>query len=255
MRKPLTLLLVSALGLLGVLAAGPSTAAAAEKTPITAPPFQGEQPLSGLVLYVDTVVSGKAAVTQKEPLPGCTETSLIHFGQTIVFRVWGVDVKKGGVAVTENNVEEGEAYITIPGVLVNGVSSTLRVPLVWGEHSQAKTPEGEKTKHSYWTVGVPTKGETSPLSGWKTESSPGVLSAELPEKTKIEIPATSPSPLAFVVHVKTKSEQVTKVIKKKVKRHGKKKVIKKKKKVTVPGRSGEFSQANFPLSSQLVIAA
>jgi hypothetical protein len=254
MRKPLTLLLVSALGLLGIATAGTSAAAAAEKAPTTAPPFQGEQPLSGLVLYVDTVVSGKAATSLKEPLPGCTETSLIHFGQTIVFRVWGVDVKKGGVAVTENNVENGEAYIDIPNVLVNGVSAMLRVPLVWGEHSQAKTPEGEKTKHSYWTVGVPTKGETSPLSEWKTETPTGP-SAELPEKTKIEIPATSPSSLAFVVHVKTKSETVTKVIKKKVKRHGKKKVIKKKKKVTVPGRSGEFSQANFPLSSQLVIVA
>jgi hypothetical protein len=254
MRKPLTLLLVSALGLLGIIAVGPSTAAAAEKTPTTAPPFQGEK-LGGLVLYVDTVLSGKASAALTEPLPGCTETSRIHVGQTIVFRMWGVDVKKGGVAVTENNVAEGDAYITIPGVLVNGVSSTLRVPLVWGEHSQAKTPEGEKTKHSYWTVGVPTKGETSPLSGWKTESASGVLSEELPEKTKIEIPVTSPSPLAFVVHVKTKSEKVTKVIKKKVKRHGKKKVIKKKKKVTVPGRSGEFSQANFPLSSQLVIVA
>jgi hypothetical protein len=253
MRKSLTLLLVSALGLVGVVAAGPGAAAAAEKTPTTAPPFQGEK-LSGLVLYVDTVVSGKAAASLKEPLPGCTETSLIHYGQTIVFRVWGVDVKNGGVAITENNVENGEAYIDIPNVLVNGVSAMLRVPLVWGEHSQAKTPEGEKTKHSYWTVGVPTKGETSPLSEWKTETPTGP-SAELPEKTKIEIQPTSPSPLAFVVHVKTKSETVTKVIKKKVKRHGKKKVVKKKKKVTLPGRSGEFSQANFPLSSQLVIVA
>lgn len=254
MRKPLTLLLVAALGLIGIVAAGPGSAAAAEKAPTTAPPFQGEK-LSGLVLYVDTVVSGKAASSLTEPLPGCTETSLIHFGQTIVFRVWGVDVRKGGVAVTENNVEEGEAYITIPGVLVNGVSSTLRVPLVWGEHSRTRTPEGETVKHSYWTVGVPTKGETSPLSGWRTESSPGVLSAELPEKTKIEIQPTSPSPLAFVVHVKTKSEKVTKIVKKKVKRYGKKKVVKKKKRVKVPGVSGEFSQANFPLSSQLVIVA
>jgi len=249
------ILMISVLGLVAAaaVAASPAAAATTTKPPVTAPPFQGEKPL-GLVLYVDTVVSGKASATETEPLPGCAQTSIIHVGQTIVFRMWGTDVKNG-LALTEKNVEpEKGAYVVIPGVLVNGVVTTVRIPLAWGEHVQAKTPAGEAVKHSYWTVGVPTKGEDKE-PGWSAESSTGALTP-IAEKAKIEIPPATP--LGFSVHVVTKSVVVEKVVKKKVitkGKNGKKKVVikKVKKKSTEPGQVGEFTQANFPLSSQLVI--
>ena len=250
------LLMVPVLGLIVALGA-PAGAVAAETKPTTAAPFQGEKPL-GLVLYVDTVVSGSAAVKQLEPLGGCAQTSIIHVGQTIVFRMWGVDTTKGGVALTEKNVDPLKgAYVVIPNVVVNGVGAIVRVPLLWGEHSQAKTPAGEANKHSYWTVGVPTKGELKEI-GWTIEGPSGALTA-IPEKSKIEIPITAPGSLAFSVHVVTKSVPATKVVTKKVTKkgkNGKKKVVIKKtvKKYIELGHSGVFSQVNFPLASQLVIA-
>ena len=91
---------------LSVGPAASATTTTTTKTAVVAPPFQGEKPL-GLVLSVDTVVSGKAAATLTEPLPGCTETSLFHEGQTIVFRMWGVDVKAGGVPRKERQPPDG----------------------------------------------------------------------------------------------------------------------------------------------------
>ena len=256
------LLIVGALGLAAVLGA-PAGAVAAETTtplpkpsePVTAPTFQGEKPL-GLVLYTDTVVSGKPESKEAPVLAGCSQTSIIHVGETIVFRMWGVDAAEGGVPLTESNVEQ--AYVKIPGVLVNGVASTVRFALGWGQHTAGKTPTLEAIKHAYWTVGVPTKGEVKATEVFQSESPTGELS-KLPEKTKIEIPPTAAgSSLAFTVHVVTKSKTVTKLVKKRVtkKVKGKKKVVIKKvtKKVVVPGLTGEFSQANFPVSSQLVIA-
>lgn len=250
-------------GVLGLMAAmgAPAGALAAEATPAPPPlppPFQGEKPL-GLTLYVDTVVSGKAVVAQKEPLAGCAQTSIIHLGQTIVFRMWGTDNQLGGVPVNEDIVEAGKAYVRIGNVMVAGVQTTVRIPLAWGSHSASKaTPALEANKHSYWTVGVPTKGEAGP--GWLAETAPGVTSP-IAEKTKIEIPPTpSGSSLPFTVYVSTKAVTISKKIKVKVKAKKGKKGKKSKtqfktvvKKTTEPGAAGEFSQVNFPVSSQLQI--
>jgi hypothetical protein len=260
------LLIIGALGLAAVLGA-PAGAVAAETTtplpkpsePVTAPTFQS--PKLGLVLYVDIVQSGKSAEKPAEVLAGCAQTSIIHVGQTIVFRMWGVDAANGGVPLAESNVEQ--AYVKIPGVLVNGVATTVRFSLGWGQHLQGKASTAQEAiKHAYWTLGVPTKGEVKEEKGVKnllaqSESPTGALNL-LPATTKIEIPLTAAgSSLAFTVHVVTKPTTVTKVVKKKVtkKVKGKKKVVIKKitKKVVVPGVTGEFSQANFPISSQLVI--
>jgi hypothetical protein len=254
MKKLLT---VGALGLVAAaVAASPAAAAEtkAETKAVTAPPFQGEKPL-GLVLSVDTVNSGSALNKKLEDAKGnCSETNIIHIGQTIVFRMWGVDVKTGGEALTEKNVEnEKGAYVIIPGMLVNGVSSTVRVPLVWGEHTLAKTPEGEKTKHAYWTAGVTTKGETAAAaSPWQIESSTGTLTP-IAEKTKVEIPPNNITPLVFKIRVVTKPVVVTKVVKKKVRKKGKTVIKKLKKQVTEPGQEGEFTQAGWPTSSQLMV--
>ncbi|MGO9322330.1 MAG: hypothetical protein ACLQBY_16225 [Solirubrobacteraceae bacterium] len=245
--------MIAVLGLVAAAVAA-SPAAAAETKAVTAPPFQGTQPLP-LVLSVDTVNSGAAANKSLEDAKGnCSETNIIHVGQTIVFRMWGVDVKTGGEALTEANVEnEKGAYVIIPGMLVNGASSTVRVPLVWGEHTLAKTPEGEKTKHAYWTAGVTTKGETAAAATpWQIESPTGGLTP-IAEKTKVEIPPNGITPLAFRIRVVTKPRIVTKLVSKKVTKHGKKIIKKVKKQVTEPGQKGEFTQAAWPISSQLMI--
>src|ERR1039458_8030347 len=251
MKKILTIPL---LGRAAAVAAAASPAAAATTPAVTAPPFQGEKPLA-LALSVDTVVSGSAANKQLEPLGGCAETSTFHVGQTIVFRMWGVDVKTGGTALTEKIVEpEKGAYVVIANMLLNGVPSTVRIPLLWGEHVKSKTEES--VKHSYWTVGVPTKGEVKEPGG-NVESATGTLTP-VAEKTKVELQATAPNPVNFSIHVVTKSVVTETIVKKKVTKKGKngKKtvVIKKvKKKVTEPGQTGEFTEANFPISSQLML--
>jgi len=256
------LLIAFVLGLAAVL--GTPAGAVAETTtplpkpsePVTAPTFQS--PKLGLVLYVDTVVSGKGESKEAPALAGCSQTSIIHEGETIVFRMWGVDAAHGGVPLTEANIEQ--AYVQIPNVRVNGVGMTVRFAIAWGQHVQGRTPTQEAIKHAYWTVGVPTggKAEVGKEAIVQSESPTGELT-KLPEKTKIEIPPTAAgTSLAFAVHVVTKSTTVTKLVSKKVtvKVKGKKKVVTKKVKKTVvePGLTGEFSQANFPISSQLVIA-
>jgi hypothetical protein len=259
MKKLLTAFVLGLAAVMGT----PAGAVAAETTtplpkpsePVTAPTFQS--PKLGLVLYVDTVVSGKPESKEAPSLAGCSQTSIIHSGETIVFRMWGVDGTNGGVPLTESNVEQ--AYVKIPNVRVNGVTTTVRFAIAWGQHTQGKTPTQEAIKHAYWTVGVPTKGEVAKEAIVQSESPTGELT-KLAEKTKIEIPPTAAgTSLAFAVKIVTKSKTVTKVVKKKVTvkgKNGKKTVVIKKVKKTVvePGQPAEFSQANFPVSSQLVIA-
>ncbi len=255
------LLIAGALGLAAVLGAPAGALAAETKTPlpkpsepVTAPTFQS--PKLGLVLYVDTVVSGKPASKEAPTLAGCSQTSIIHVGETIVFRMWGVNAKESGASLTESNVEQ--AYVRIPGVLVNGVPSTVRFALAWGQHNQSKTEAGEKNKHAYWTVGVPTKGEVQKEAVVQSESASGEVTA-LPEKTKIEIPPNGITPLGFTVHVVSKPVTIEKTVKVKVKAKGKKgkkgkpRFKKEVKKIVEPALTGEFSQANFPVSSQLMI--
>lgn len=242
-----------------------ATAAATSKTPVTAPPVQGETRPT-LDINLDTVLGGGTTATElKEPLTDCTQTSLIHLGQLIVFRMWGVDVQAGGVALTEANVPEDGAYISIKNVKVGSEMTTLRAPFAWTEESEKRGPKFEPigAKHSYWEVPIPSKGSTSGADiGWKTESASGAL-AEIKEGTAIEIPPTSPAPVEFTVHVTTKPFKVTKTVTEQVKvtvtKHGKRKTVSKtvKKKLTVrePSVSGEASWASFDVSSQLTVVS
>lgn len=271
MRRPRTLLLLSAVTVLatagivtGAAAKRPSAAAAATTTTttkpaVTAPPVQGET-LPNLDINLDTVLGGgKTATELKEPFGTCTQTSLIHVGQIVVFRMWGVDVKAGGIALTEANVAEGDAYLTIQGVKVGSETTTLRAPFAWGEHGKSESGPEASVKHSYWEVPIPTRGKTSGADiGWKTESSSGAL-AEIKEGTEIEIPPTSPAPLQFAVHVTTKPLTVTKTVIERVKVKGKHrkhktKTVSRHIEVKEPSLSGEASWTNFALASQLVIA-
>jgi hypothetical protein len=252
------LLKISTLGLVTAAAVAASSAATAiAAVPATVPPFQGTAPLP-LVLSVDTADSGSAATKLAETPASCAETSIIHFGQTIVFRMWGVDVKTGA-SLTEANVEnEKGAYVIIPNMKVAGVPSTVRIPLVWGEHNKEKNPAGEANKHAYWTAGVPTKGTTAAAATpWQIESATGTLTP-IAEKTAVELTPSDTAPVNFAIHVVTKSTVVTKVITKKTKKKNKKgkkiTVIKKvTETVTEPGQEATYTQAGWPTSSQLLV--
>ena len=137
-------------------------------------------------------------------------------------------------------------------MLVNGAMSVVRYPLAWGEHTLGKTKEEEAVKHSYWTVGIPTVGEVKPEDEWYVASSSGALT-RIPEKAKVEIQPTYPNPIYFTIHVVTNRLTVKKTVKEKITKHGRTVTKKVPKKVTEPPVKGEFTQANFPLSSQLVL--
>ncbi len=266
-RKSLLLLVTSAFVPLAIasVCAVPATAhtttarmSASTKTAVTAPPVQGEaQP--DLAINLDTVLGGgKTATELKEPLADCTQTSLVHLGQIIVFRMWGVDVKAGGVALTEANVAEGDAYISIKNVKVGSEATTLRAPFAWVEESEKRNAKFEAigAKHAYWEVPIPSMGATSGADiGWKTESASGAR-AEIKEGTTIEI---APGTVEFTVHVTTKAFKVTKTVTKKVKAdvNGKTmtKKITKHIRVAEPSVSGETSWGNFYVGSQLTVVS
>jgi hypothetical protein len=132
------LLIAGALALTAVLGAPSGASAAGVEEVVTAPPVQGTEPL-GLVITADTVFG---ATGNPKPVSSCAQSNLFGREQRIVFRVWGVDVKHGGVALTKENVEE--AYVEIPGVPV------AETKLKYGEHSRSKT---EPIKHAFWTLG------------------------------------------------------------------------------------------------------
>lgn len=110
------------------------TATAVPTPTIVGPPVQGAK--KNIVLSVDTVQGSggtpKAAV-------GCSQTNLFRQGQVVVFRMWGINVKAGGVALTDKNVKS--ATVNIPG--------TDPIPMVYGTHSTV----------SFWTA--PWKTSTS----------------------------------------------------------------------------------------------
>jgi hypothetical protein len=132
------LLIAGALALTAVLGAPSGASAAGVEEVVTAPPLQGTEPL-GLVITADTVFG--ASGTPK-PTSSCAQSNIFGKEQRIVFRVWGVDAKHGGVPLTKDNVQE--AYVEIPGV-----ASSL-TQLKYGEHSRSKA---EPVKHAFWTLG------------------------------------------------------------------------------------------------------
>lgn len=95
------------------LLSGPHTRVAAQAvgtaTPTPAPPVQGAK--KSVFMTVDTVqgTGGSPA-----PAVGCSQTNLFRRGQQVVFRMWGINAKLGGVALTKKNVTS--VQITIPGL-------------------------------------------------------------------------------------------------------------------------------------------
>jgi hypothetical protein len=92
----------------------------------TAPPVQGSK--LAVVMYVDTV---QGAAGNPAPAVGCAQTNLFRRGQQVVFRMWGVNVKLSGVALTHKNVKS--AAVIIPGL-------TGQIPLAYGAHGKAPNP-------------------------------------------------------------------------------------------------------------------
>lgn len=100
---------------------GPTT------TTTLGPPAQG---VGGhkLFLYVDTVNGGNY-----KPAGDCAMTNLFQPGQTVVFRMDGIQVATGGTDLTSTTVRD--AFVKIPG--------EPNLPLYFGTHG----------KNSYWTAG------------------------------------------------------------------------------------------------------
>ncbi len=120
MKRVLTTLTAGALALSGVAMLGVS-AASADTTTTTAaptttttlgPPIQGTNPLP-VYMQVDTVVGGGGTGILKAPI-GCAMTNEFYVGQTVVFRMSGVNVATGGTPLTPKNVKT--ANVVVPGI-------------------------------------------------------------------------------------------------------------------------------------------
>jgi hypothetical protein len=140
MKKLLTIVLggILALSLVTAGRAAP-LAQTATPTPLPAPPVQGGK--LAVVMYVDTVQGGAGTPA---PVVGCSQTNLFRQGQQVVFRMWGVNVKLSGVALTNKNVKS--AVVIIPGL-------SAPLALAYGAHGKAPNPVV-----SFWAV------------GWKTDA-------------------------------------------------------------------------------------
>ncbi len=101
---------------------------AATTTTTLAPPVQGTGKHQ-VYLYVDTVTGSES---NPAPAAACAMTNLFQAGQQVVFRMDGVNVANGGVALTNANTKK--AYVKIPGV--------APIPMAYGTHGTA----------SYWTA-------------------------------------------------------------------------------------------------------
>ena len=108
------------------------TGVAASATP-TPPPVQGKQ--LNLVISADTVTGGG----NPSPAKTCAQTNYFRQGQLAVFRVWGVDVRTGGYALTPKNV--ASAVVNIPG------EKALKLAWVQEPYNQ---PVSKQV--SYWEV-------------------------------------------------------------------------------------------------------
>jgi hypothetical protein len=128
------------LPLLNVTTASADSTTTTTTTTTLAPPVQGSAPLP-LALNVDTVVGSGGTGALKAPV-GCAQTNEFLIGQTVVFRLSGLDVATGGVALTPKNVSS--VVVTIPGVAT---------PLVmaYGNHGAV----------AFWSVGWNTVGYTT----------------------------------------------------------------------------------------------
>lgn len=80
---------------------------AATKTTLPVP-VQGAGP-HAVFMYVDTVTAGGSP----KPAAACAITNLFQHGQTMAFRMWGVEAATGGTDLLPNNVLS--AVVKIPG--------------------------------------------------------------------------------------------------------------------------------------------
>jgi hypothetical protein len=131
-----------ALGGFSLLSVAPASADSTTTTTTTTlgPPVQGTAPLA-LALNVDTVVGSGGTGALKAPI-GCAQTNEFLIGQTVVFRLSGVDVLTGGVALTPKNVSS--VLVTIPGV-------AAPLTMNYGNHGSV----------AFWSVGWNTTGYTT----------------------------------------------------------------------------------------------
>ena len=130
----------------------------------TGPPVQGEK--LGVMMYVDTV---QGSGGNPKPAVGCSQTNLFRRGQVIVFRMWGVNVKLGGVALKPSNVASAQ-ILGIPGAatpLVLNYGSHPSGTSFWSApwFTKSDTPLGEVD----FTIVVKTKTMTIKVNGKKTK--------------------------------------------------------------------------------------
>lgn len=100
-------------------------------------PVQGNK--LAVVIASDTVTGGGTPA----PAAPCAQTNLFRQGQIVVFRMWGVNVKLDGAALTDKNVTS--AVVKIPGL-------KKLLPFTYGLHGTAPN------QVSFWTAVFPTKG-------------------------------------------------------------------------------------------------
>ena len=160
MKRVVAALAAGALSLSGLALLGASTASADSSTTTTlANPIQGTANLP-VYLNVDTVVGGGGTGILKAPI-GCALTNEFYVGQTVVFRMSGVNVGSGGTPLTAANVKS--AVVVIPGI-------ATPAPMNYGNHGTV----------AFWTY------------GWNTASYPtlGVVNFKIVVTTKA-VPAVT----------------------------------------------------------------
>ena len=119
--------------------AAPTTTTTAGPTTTTTlgPPIQGTANVP-VYMNVDTVVGGGGTGILKAAI-GCAQTNEFYVGQTVVFRMSGVNVATGGTPLTPKNVIS--ANVVIPGV-------ATPAPMNYGNHGTV----------AFWTYGWNTTG-------------------------------------------------------------------------------------------------
>ncbi|MGC8498006.1 MAG: hypothetical protein ACP5OV_00685 [Acidimicrobiales bacterium] len=138
MKRVVAALAAGALSLSGLALLGASTASADSSTTTTlANPIQGTRNLP-VYLNVDTVVGGGGTGILKAPI-GCALTNEFYVGQTVVFRMSGVNVGSGGTPLTTANVKS--AVVVIPGI-------ATPAPMNYGNHGTV----------AFWSYGWNTTG-------------------------------------------------------------------------------------------------
>ncbi len=163
MKRFLAAVTAGALSLSGAALMGVSVASADSTTTTTttttlAPPVQGAANLP-IFLNVTTVV-GSGGTGALKPAVGCAQTNQFLVGQTVVFRVFGVNVATGGTPLTPANVKS--ATVVIPGI-------STPAPMAYGNHGTAAF-----WSYGWNTTGYPTLGVVNFQIVFTTKAVPAV---------------------------------------------------------------------------------